>query len=166
MNVKKFENQKFTAGFTLLEVLISLAVITICVVGVFALVQQTISLLPVSEQRLAASYLVQEGVEIVRNLRDTNIINGEAWNLGLTSCGAGCEADYLSSSLTAWGAGRYLLDNGTFYNYSSGSPTLYKRKITINFSTADVLKITIEVSWQEKTRSHSIKAREDIYNWY
>jgi len=153
-------------GFTLLEVLISLTIITVGVVGVFALVQQTISLLPVSEQRLAASYLVQEGMEIIRNLRDTNIIKGEAWNLGLTGCGAGCEADYLSSSLTAWGAGRYFLDNGTFYNYGSGSPTLYKRKITINSSVTDVLKITIEVSWQEKTRSHSIRTREDIYNWY
>jgi prepilin-type N-terminal cleavage/methylation domain-containing protein len=153
-------------GFTLLEVLISLTIITVGVVGVFALVQQTISLLPVSEQRLAASYLVQEGMEIVRNLRDTNIVKGEAWDFGLTGCAAGCEADYLSSSLTAWGAGRYLLDNGTFYNYSSGTATLYQRKITIDSSVTDVLKITIEVSWQEKTRSHSIRTREDIYNWY
>jgi len=152
-------------GFTLLEVLISLTIITVGVVGVFALVQQTISLLSVSEQRLTASYLTQEGMEIVRNLRDTNVVNGQAWNLGLTGCGTGCEADYLSSSLTAWSS-RYLLDNGTFYNYSSGNPTLYQRKIIIDSSVSNVLRITIEVSWQEKTRSHSIKAREDIYNWY
>jgi len=152
-------------GFTLLEVLISLAIITIGIVGVFALIQQTVSLLPVSEQRLTASYLAQEGMEIVRNLRDANIVKGQDWNLDLTNCGTGCEADYLSPSLTAWSS-RYLLDNGTFYNYSSGNSTLYQRKITIDSSATDVLKTTIEVFWQEKTRSHSIKAREDIYNWY
>lgn len=151
-------------GFTLLEVSISLTIITVGVLGVFALVQQTVGLLPVSKQRLAASYLAQEGVEIVRNLRDANIVGGRVWNLGLTDCGAGCEADYLSP-LSAW-ASRYLLDNNNFYNYSSGSETLYKRKITIDSSAADVLKMTIEISWQEKTRPHSIKAREDIYNWY
>ena len=161
---KKFKNQKFTTGFTLLEVLISLTIITVGVVGVFALVQQTVSLLPISEQRLTASYLAQEGVEIVRNLRDANIVKGQVWNLGLTGCGAGCEADYLSSSLTAWNS-RYLLDNNYFYSYVAGNPTIYKRKITIA-STANVLKITIEVSWQERTRPHSVKAREDIYNWY
>lgn len=158
------KSRRFLTGFTLLEVLISLTIITVGVFGVFALVQQTISLLPISEQRLTASYLAQEGMEIVRNLRDANIVKGQAWNLGLTNCGAGCEADYLSP-LSAW-ANRYLLDNNTFYSYSSGSPTLYKRKITINSSVNNVLKITIEVSWQERTRPHSIKAREDIYNWY
>ncbi|MBU4351250.1 prepilin-type N-terminal cleavage/methylation domain-containing protein [Patescibacteria group bacterium] len=154
-----------TKGFTLLEVLISLAILIVGVVGVFALIQQTISFLPLSEQRLAASYLTQEGIEIVRNLRDTNIVKGNAWNLGLTGCNAGCEADYASTSLVAW-TNQYLLDNNNFYGYSSGSQTLYKRKITIDTGTADVLKITVEVSWQEKSRSHSIKASEDVYNWY
>lgn len=152
-------------GFTLLEVLISLVIVVVGVVGVFALVQQTISFLPISEQRLSASYLVQEGIEIVRNLRDANIVNGEVWNSGLTGCDLGCEADYAGTSLTAW-ADRYLLDNNSFYNYSSGSQTLYKRKIIIDAGAVDVLKITVEVSWQEKLRSHSITAREDIYNWY
>lgn len=152
-------------GFTLLEVLISLAVLIVGVVGVFALIQQSISFLPLSEQRLAANYLAQEGIEIVRNFRDTNIVKGDDWNLGLTDCGGGCEADYVSTSLSYW-ANRYLLNNNSFYNYSSGTPTLYKRKIIINAGTANVLKITVEVSWRERSRSHSIEARENIYNWY
>jgi len=104
-------------------------------------------------------------VEIVRNLRDTNIVKGQAWDFGLTSCASGCEVDYTGANLNGY-QDRYLLYNNSFYNYNSGSPTLYKRKVIIDSSNVDVLKITIEVSWQEKSRSHLISVREDIYNWY
>jgi len=161
MNMRK----GLTTGFTLIEVLISLTIITVGVLGVFALVQQTISFLPISRQKLVASYLAQEGVEIVRNLRDTNIVKGQAWDFGLTSCASGCEVDYTGANLNGY-QDRYLLYNNSFYNYNSGSPTLYKRKVIIDSSNVDDLKITIEVSWQEKSRSHLISVREDIYNWY
>jgi Tfp pilus assembly protein PilV len=157
-------------GFTVLEVLFSLTVMIVAIVGVFALMQQTTSFLPFSSQKLVAAYLGQEGIEIVRNLRDNNrlaIYNGQSvnWNDGLTGCSLGCQADCLSSALAAY-SGAFLLNNGGLFNYTAGDATPFQRKITIDASQSDVLKVKIEVFWSEKGRSHSVATREDLYNWW
>jgi len=153
-------------GFTLLEVLFSLTVMVLAIFGVFSLLNQIALFSPLTGQRLIASYLAQEGMEIVRNLRDNNKLQGANWSQGLDSCQAGCEADYLSQSLTSWtGTGRYLKNNGSFYNYAVGSDTPFKRKITITPEGSDLLKVNVEVFWSEKGRDHSLALRENLYNW-
>ncbi|MDP3093712.1 MAG: hypothetical protein Q8N16_03015 [bacterium] len=146
----------------------------VAIIAVFSLVQQTTSFLPLSGQRLMASYLAQEGIEIIRNLRDSNKVKEVDWLTGLTGCAAtGCEADYSSQSLTPWTTGRNLLNDGSFYNYALGQATSYQRKITLTTEDAsenpdpdtDILKIEVQVLWQEKGRTHSFLASEKLYNW-
>jgi len=67
---------KNDAGFTILEVVVAISLITVGITAIFTLYQQTISITRVSSQRLIAAYLAQEGIEIVRNIRDTNWIEG------------------------------------------------------------------------------------------
>ena len=163
---------RFLTGFTLLEVLFSLFTMVAVIIAVFSLVQQTTSFLPLSGQRLIASYLAQEGIEIVRNLRDTNKIKGDDWLTGLTGCVSGCEADYSSQSLASW-TGRYLLNNNSFYNYTVGQTTNFQRKIILTTADAlenpdpdtDILKIEVQVFWHEKGRTHSFLTTEKLYNW-
>lgn len=152
------------SGFTLLEVFVSLTILTLAVLGLFILARQTVSFLPLSEQRLIASYLAQEGVEIVRNLRDVNRLRGVNWDLGLTACSAGCEADYSSASLVAW-TGRYLRNSGTFYGYSGATLTSYQRKISLTPNGSNILMVNVEIFWSERGRSHTLSVREDLYNW-
>ena len=157
-------------GFTLLEVLFSLFLLSATMVGVASLFLQIIGFLPASKEQLVASYLAQEGVEIVRNMRDTNIIKKASWNDGLISCAAGCEADYNDTSLSlVSGQLQFLKINNNFYEYASvGIVTPFQRKTTIDTSTTDKLKVTVQVLWQEKNRSHSLTVREDLYkreNW-
>ncbi len=160
------EKNRLCQGFTLIEVFVSLTIMTVGILGLFTLVQQTTSALPISGQRLVASYLAQEGVEIVRNLRDTNRLKQINWSAGLTSCGTGCEADYTSQSLPAF-TGRYLKNDGSFYNYSGTTPTPYQRKITITITPGEsnILMVNVEIFWSEKGRSHALSVREDLYNW-
>jgi len=157
---------RFPTGFTLIETLVALGLITTSLMGVFSLLQQIIGFLPISEQRLVATFLVQEGMEITRNLRDTNQIKGLAWDNGLTSCVSGCEADYQTQieNLLPWNA-RYLKYDGNFYNYASDTPTIYQRKITITPQGNDELDVMVEVFWQEKGRNHRSAARGNIYQW-
>lgn len=153
-------------GFTLIETLVALALITTSLMGVFSLLQQIISFLPISEQRLIATFLVQEGMELTRNLRDTNQINGRAWDYGLTNCAFGCEADYQTQidNLVPW-TGRYLKYDGDFYNYATGNATIYQRKITITPGGQGELYVLVEVFWQEKNRNHRSAARVNLYEW-
>lgn len=164
-------------GFTMMEVLAAIFVITMGIMGVFSLVQRTISFITISSSRLVAIYLTQEGIEIVRNIRDGNWLEQRTspstfWSDGLTCLVPSCEweGDYNSiSSLTQWsGEGRYLnIDSSGLYSYSSGNPTKFKRKITTDTEGRDnVLRVIVEVTWEERGRGHKASAQARIYEWH
>ncbi len=61
-------------GFTLLETIIALSLILAAVVGPVAVVTRSISSFPSAKNRLAALHLAQEGIEIVRLVRENNVL--------------------------------------------------------------------------------------------
>ncbi len=157
-------------GFTLLELIITIFVVTIGLVGVYIITSQIISYITLSSSRLIASYLAQEGIEIVRNVKDTNYLKEIAWDDGLANCSAGCEADYNDTAFSSFGAGRFFkIDNNGFYNYSDGANTTkFKRKITITNDTTsegdEILKVVATVTGEGKQRVE-ISVQENLYNW-
>jgi len=170
-NEKSFTRQNFAKqnldGFTLLEAIVAIFVITTGIVGVLSLVTQTISSSTFSKDKLIAAYLAQEGIEIVRNIRDTNWLEEVAWNDGL---GTGIwEGDYDDTqNLTSWiDPGNFLnIDASGFYSYAAGTPTKFKRKITIGSGPiVDSLNVKVEVFWQEKGKIYTVPAQENLYNW-
>ena len=155
-------------GFTLLEVFIATAVLAIGIGGAFMLVNQSVSFAPNTTAQLTATYLAQEGVELVRNIRDTNFLKihkgqGGEWTDGLLGCSSGCEADYNDSALVSFTSQNLKL-NGGFYNYDSGDTTVFVRKITVSLA-GDVLDVNSEVSWQERGRTHTVTGSTKLYNW-
>jgi len=187
MNRKFIDNKMFRKkGFTLIEVMLAISILTIAVGGSFALIQQTLIAASLNQSELAASYLMQEGIEIVRNIRDNNwleqrTVPGTSWDDGLTSCQSPdycCEGDYktdvppIFSSLTSFSTCgfnnlHYLnIDENGFYGYSEGAPTKFKRKINVTKVDNNTLEVSIEVQWSERGRDHSIKAQDYLYNWY
>ena len=161
--------KKSGAGFTLIEVLVAALIITIGAGGAFALVQQTTSFTTNARSQFEASYLAQEGMEIVRNIRDTNLLKihkglGGTWTDGLVGCEAGCQADYTQNSLSAY-KDTFLQFSSGLYSYTAGINSIYKRKIIITPQGDDVLEVLVEVSWEERNRSHTVKAATELYNW-
>ena len=153
-------------GFTIIEVLIAVAVITIGVLGILGVIYQTTSYIALSSSRLVAIYLAQEGMEIVRNIRDTNWLNNRSWDQGLNT--GVWEADYNDSALTPFQEDRNLRTNGGFYNYDSGQGTKFKRKITTGLTSCGVvtcLSVKSEVSWQHFGRSQKAETEGYLYNW-
>lgn len=156
-------------GFTLIEVLAAVFVVVMGVVGVFGLVTRTVSSTSFVNSQLVASYLVQEGLEIVRNIRDANFLKihkgvGGQWNDGLTACAAGCGADYNDVALGSFQDTFLKLNNG-FYTYDAGTDTILKRKIIIDSVTTDVLKVSVDVSWQDKGNTRTVRGAINLYNW-
>jgi prepilin-type N-terminal cleavage/methylation domain-containing protein len=160
-------------GFTLAEVLVAGFVITVGAAGAYALANQTISLSNVNENRLVASYLAQEGVEIVRNIRDTNyvqIFNGDAilWTEGnLNNCAAGCYVSYGEDSLNM-GADSPLYTSGqlTYSHAPTASLTPFTRTITIVPNGPDILEVNVQVEWSAKGKSYEVSAATELHNWY
>jgi len=159
-------------GFTLIEVLIAIFLITTGVIGAFTLIQQVISSISVSSSKLTAAYLAQEGIEIVRNIRDTNWLEQREppileWDEGLDV--GDWEADYETQNLTQpyTGDGDFLnIDANGFYSYSLGIPTKFKRKISIEKPNPDILRVSAQIQWEERGRTHTIEVRENFYKWH
>jgi len=162
----KFLNVKMTKkAFTLLEVLVAIFIITVGIMGSLSLVSQTIYSANISSKRLIATYLAQEGIEIVRNIRDTNWLEQTSWDDGLTGClfPTGCEADYDDQALASYLDRKLYIDNNGFFSYSpSATQTAFKRRITVTPDGSDILKVSVWVDWQGKIE---VTAQENLYKW-
>lgn len=170
--MKKFNPKKRKKGFTILEAMIAIFVIIIGVIGASIAIQQTLFLTRIVSSQLIASYLAQEGVEIVRNIRDGNWLEGVAWDSGLTGCepeGVGCQADYTNTQSLDPYTGEPLKIDGGFYNYQSGTPTPFTRKITIASRTdpegIPILDTRVLVNWQIGGETYQVLTIEYLYNW-
>ena len=164
------------AGFTILEVIVAIFVLTVAVGGSFVLIQQTLIAASLTQSKLTAAYLAQEGIEIVRNIRDTNWlkihngISGISWTDGLVyvfcePSQQGCQVDYNDQTLTVYEGNSLNLENG-FYSHSPGGlPTPFKRQIFVSSIGPDALEVSVNVYWSERGREHSIEVVEHLYNW-
>ncbi|TSC54174.1 MAG: hypothetical protein LiPW30_744 [Parcubacteria group bacterium LiPW_30] len=167
-------------GFTLIELVIAIFILTVAIIGVYSAFSTVVVLTAGASSRLTAAYLAQEGVEIVRNMRDNNWLNSRDWKTGLLGCGGGCEADYKTGTsptltLTPYPSGGNWLriDADNFYSYDpADNQTKFKRKITITPQGADVLKVFVSVTWKEKDEEgcvpagYCVEVEEYLYNWY
>jgi|SRR3989338_1498623 len=167
------ENQK---GFSLLEMIAAVMILTIGVSAIAGLINSTISSSRGIEERIIATYLAQEGVEVIRNIRDTSWIEGENWDEDLD--GPNCnELD--SSGCPVIGTVRYdstsifiisnpnnwkLMWDGTRYvhNLSGG---IFSRHIELTYANDPggdrALKIKSIVEW----RNESVEIEEWLYEW-
>lgn len=161
-------------GFTLLEVLVAIFILTTGIVGVFGLMHHTLSFTVMTENQLVASYLAQEGVEIVRNIRDTNFLKTRKglpanWKDGIDVpgglCSLGCKADYNDASLDPSSPLDPILRNGTLWSYDSGIATPFQRSITITSGGPDKIFVEVEVAWEERGESHDVIASSELHNW-
>jgi len=67
---KRFSQLNSITGFTLVETLVAVTIITIAVAGPMVTASRALLAANLSRDQLTASYLAQEGVEYVRGLRD------------------------------------------------------------------------------------------------
>jgi prepilin-type N-terminal cleavage/methylation domain-containing protein len=161
---KQIKNNK--SGFTLVEVLISTLVLSIVITATSAIL--TINIINATEIKNSyiASGLAQEGMEIVRNIRDTGWFAGTPYDNSIPD--GSYRVQWNSSGLMALGANPPLLkDNSTgIYAYDSGTATLFKRTISVGTVASNVEKmVTVTVSWNERGLAKSVSAEDHLFNW-
>lgn len=167
-------------SFTLLEVLVAIFIFTVGIVGVWLLIQQPLVYSKNFSRQLIAVYLAQEGIEIVRNIRDSNLLKkcyystSTVWYEGLIEKTPGeseeKEADYTDLLKLNPYRGRFLtIDNG-FYGYSDNpgvETTLFKRKIKIYPTAVNEGYLLVEVEILYGDREEKIfSLQEKIYDIY
>jgi|SRR3989344_8283722 len=151
-------------GFTLIEALVALVVLTIALGPALILSSNISSLASVIQNNLIASNLSQEGVEVVRALRDANWHNGLPFDNGLSA--GTYRVEWNSNTLVVLGSNPPLKINNGLYNYSLGADTRFKRTITITLISSEELRIISDVTWTEKgERIRNIKTESHLFDW-
>lgn len=166
-------------GFTLLESLVAIAILLIAVVGPMSVIGRSLPQSAYARDHAIAVNLAQEGIEAIRQRRDSNMLNDwngtpTAWDNGIVTgnyyavdprsfpmlilCGASCNATTL--------AVRQDVATGVYYQSSAGGGTIkrFQRYILIeNGAIPQEKKITVSVTWQDSLNSnHTITASEYI----
>lgn len=155
---------KASSGQLLIEMLVALGILTVGFLGVMTLLSRALGLNRVVADNYAATYLASEGVEVVKNILDSNPIRGRGWNEGFSSGDFEVDADSL-----ALGANqdRFLtFDSGTHrYGYGFTQTTPYKRTISIILGSNEVT-VNSKVNWISRGGgTFSINLEDHFFNW-
>ena len=179
MSIEKdrIQNIRLKSGFTLVEALIALSILIVGIISGFILVTKALYDVTIIQDRLTASFLAQEGLEFVRQIRDTNYLK----TLGSTSTdwdnNLKTDGDYLISANIS--AGTIILpswqDKLLSYHPSSGvynyddtgdaTPTVFKRKMNIYHVSFDEIRVQSIMSWQSRNINFSFTAEDHLFNW-
>lgn len=177
-------------GFLLPDVMIAVFVSTVAIVAILAALAPTLRGEFYKRDEIIATGLAQEGIELVRNVRDNNwktcAVSGE------TPCSAYKTAfeapfpdpsssslcidssmDFLatgfnSSQITCAQSGGDILSTDDFgkYTYSGGSKaSKFKREIIVSGSGTDKRSVTSTVTWDSGGSSHEVSISNTLYDW-
>jgi len=154
-------------GFTLMEVIIAIAIIITALISTIALISFSTTSIRLNKSKIIATGLAQEGLEIVKNIRDNNWLNYRRtvanWRIGLET--GDWRVQYNMGNLLSFQSIPLKLDSNSFYQYNSGSNTPFGRRINIEHINDDQIKVTAVVTWIEGGRNQSVSAETRYYNW-
>ncbi len=168
------QKPKTNAGFTLVEAIVAMGVISVGFVGSLVLLSKSASQAGVLKDRVIAAHLAEEGVELVRNIRDTNWLNpsNPGWRSGLGDTNNGLvnyDEPFMTENANqdSW----CLNWNGTLYRHGACNTT-FKRHIelatkseAISGTNVDYLEVKSIVEWRERGINKNITVIDHLYDW-
>lgn len=143
-------------GFSLMEVIISVFVISVGIVSIFPLIGQSLATSLDSRDQIIASFLAQEGVEIIQSIRDNNWADGTTGDAAFTTNMPGsdynnCVLNYTSTALNSGNCNKgfsstaLFRDSSGFYVLSGSTATKFHRKLQLDYSGSGE-NMTVEVT--------------------
>ena len=153
-------------GFTLVEAMVALVLVTVAMGPVLILATSSINVAARIEHTLIGANLAQEGIEVIRNMRDTNWLNGSAFDNNLPTGTWRVQWDTVNGGLMTVGSNPVLRKNNGVYNYSTGTNTLFRRTITISKPNSRELILTSLVTWTERGNiNRTVSAESHLFDW-
>jgi Tfp pilus assembly protein PilV len=150
--IKKINNN----GQGLIEVIVSLAIIVVAILGALSLATLTIQAGTQSRERVQAALLAQEGIEVAKNYRDTNWLKDIPWNNRLI-LGISVPNDPINFS-------SINLNGNVGGDFSNFNRTTTISTIPSKNSNEEV-QINCTVSWTDSSGEHDVTAVDYITNW-
>jgi prepilin-type N-terminal cleavage/methylation domain-containing protein len=173
-----------TRGFTLVETLVAVTILATSVAGVMTIAFQGLRGAQLARDQLTASYLAQEGVDLIRAWRDQNYLADPLglsstpgnWDIGFDECleADGCSVD--ATQLTSAPADCNVTcpflnfqESSGLYSYQSvggWAQSGFRRTITLSSTDPDAYyMVDVTMEWQTGSISRSFTLSEPIMNW-
>jgi len=166
------KGKKLVSGFTLVETLVAIAIFTISITALMSVLGSGISNTTYAKTKMTATYLAQEGIEDIRNMRDTYILDQSGWggfkskvDFCINSTDKSClfrlhQIDLCNNDPSTC---KLYMKNG--YNYDpNGEDSGFVRKIWTEQINEDEMKIFSNVSWTQGAGG-SVTFSESLFNW-
>lgn len=174
MQNKNIKNKK--EGFTLVETLVSISIFSVSLLGIMSVLASGISNTGYAKRKMTATYLAQEGIEYVRNMRDTYVLynsNFLQFRNALnpcenSNCGINDTLDVNDNSfIFLCGDCKLYIDSDGHYGKSGSTDSGFTRTIRMKKvgSGQDEVRILSTVSWTQGSGPFSITFSENLYNW-
>ena len=171
-------------GFTLIETMIAITVMLIAVVAPMSLAQDGVTAARLAQDQIVAFYLAQEGVELVRNMRDYNKLNASFAPNQLDGALADCvvdplipsergcyidatqtQGDYFKTDRCSASGCPLIRSNDESYTYkvtADFEDTKYTREIKTWYIGSDTKEVRVEVTvtwpFRQSTRSYTLQS--------
>ena len=136
---------KLNTGFTLVETLVAVSIFSISILGMMSVLGSSIANTNYAKRKIIATYLAQEGIEYIRNMRDTAVLYNGGGN---------------------WNSFRNTPDASISYPVSSDFSG-FNRKVWLDKTNLDQdeVKIFSKVEWKQGSGDYSITFSENLFNW-
>lgn len=161
------------SGFGILEALIASGIIAIFAAGIVILGNMSLRSVVINKHRLQAAYLAQEAVEIVKNIRDSNWVDGNPdtdWKDGLVNgINWKVKHDNLSNNWEIIGG-----PENFNLNLENTGDAVFTRDITIsdisdlNFTPSlkeHALDLEVKVSWTDYGQKRDVTINSVVSDW-
>ena len=130
-----------SSGFTLIELIIGMTIFSIGITGIYALLSNTMSSVGYSRDEIIVSWLLREEIDLVMNIRDTNLRNFIPWD--------SIHIDSPSSD-TTFSSGIYMIENELNSSNNSIDPTNGRiHSNTVKLVKLDPFPNDINLRWQK-----------------
>lgn len=186
MSVKNIKKNK---GFTLLETLMAVLILGVTIVGPIEYSRSGLVNSLIARDELVAHGLIQDAIESVRNIKDSNTKSSRYWLQNLSNCiGKTCLIDTSRSaiSITACGSScPNLRENEVsgvkYYGYDSAwVDSKFKREVRITTKSIPATEkdgtlvmadneavVTVTIKWKPSTlmKERTLTVEEHVFNW-
>lgn len=172
MSKAKQQKNKRKAAFSLIELLIAMGMIGLGLLGIASLASQNVRVQYYNKNTLISAQLAQEGLELVRNIRDNDwksddVISTEDSLEGLfnsnfiidyTSFRSGSDSIIANTPVLT-------IDNNGFYRYGGSQETPFRRLITTSCNNNGYCRVKCYVTWQGQGQSGNYEIEDYLYAW-
>lgn len=184
--MKKNDIKKQNYGFTLVETLVAISILSLSILAGFTAVQSSLQKSILSKEQAFAFFLAQDAIEFVKNIRDENALYNISgvptdWLEGLAGPGDPCEfgfycrIDSIPKTVVRCGVTFGLCppisqDTNQAFSYgqtgytSGWAPTKFRREVIFVRISDEEVSVTVRVRWDQGSEMVVLKANQLIFN--